>query len=72
MRDRLQAMSHVGVGGRLIRHHGDYHLGQVLVANNVFGKAPPTCFSCSLNGYDASTYDIPGGRYFYMRADLRF
>ncbi len=24
------------------------------------------------NGYDASTYDIPRGRYWYMRADLRF
>ena len=28
VRDRLQSMSHVGVGGRMIRHHGDYHLGQ--------------------------------------------
>ena len=41
-------------------------------ANNVFDKDPPICLSCSLNGYDASTYDIPGGRYFYLRADLRF
>ncbi len=31
IRERLQAMSHVGVGGRLIRHHGDYHLGQTMV-----------------------------------------
>ncbi|MGH2942360.1 MAG: phosphotransferase, partial [Solirubrobacteraceae bacterium] len=31
VRDRLQLMSHVGVGGRLIRHHGDYHLGQTLL-----------------------------------------
>ena len=41
-------------------------------AKNVFDKDPPICLSCSLNGYDASTYDIPGGRYFYVRADLRF
>jgi iron complex outermembrane recepter protein len=41
-------------------------------ANNVFDRDPPICLSCSLNGYDASTYDIPGGRYLYMRADLRF
>ncbi|MGY1426314.1 TonB-dependent receptor [Lysobacter sp. A289] len=40
--------------------------------NNVFDKDPPICLSCSLNGYDASTYDIPGGRYFYVRANLRF
>jgi maltokinase len=31
VRDRLQAMSHVGVGGRLIRHHGDLHLGQTML-----------------------------------------
>jgi maltokinase len=30
VRDRLQLMSHVGSGGRLIRHHGDLHLGQTL------------------------------------------
>ncbi len=30
VRDRLQMLSHVGVGGRLIRLHGDYHLGQTL------------------------------------------
>ncbi|MFC4728356.1 TonB-dependent receptor plug domain-containing protein [Coralloluteibacterium thermophilus] len=39
---------------------------------NVFGKEPPLCLSCSLNGYDASTYDIPGGGYWYVRADMRF
>ena len=32
IRDRLQLLSHVGVGGRYIRHHGDYHLGQTLLA----------------------------------------
>jgi predicted trehalose synthase len=31
VRDRLQLMSHVGIGGRLIRHHGDYHLGQTML-----------------------------------------
>jgi trehalose synthase-fused probable maltokinase len=30
MRDQLRLMSHVGPLGRLIRTHGDYHLGQVL------------------------------------------
>ncbi|WP_147653346.1 TonB-dependent receptor [Vulcaniibacterium gelatinicum] len=40
--------------------------------NNAFDKDPPICLSCSLNGYDASTYDIPGGRFWYLRADLRF
>ncbi|WP_434031050.1 TonB-dependent receptor plug domain-containing protein [[Pseudomonas] boreopolis] len=40
--------------------------------NNLFDKDPPICLSCSLNGYDASTYDIPQGRYWYVRADLKF
>jgi iron complex outermembrane receptor protein len=40
--------------------------------NNVFDEDPPVCTSCSLNGYEASTYDIPGGRFFYVRANLRF
>jgi predicted trehalose synthase len=30
IRDRLQMLSHAGAGGRLIRHHGDLHLGQTL------------------------------------------
>jgi predicted trehalose synthase len=30
VRDRLRLLSHVGPVGRVIRHHGDYHLGQVL------------------------------------------
>jgi iron complex outermembrane receptor protein len=40
--------------------------------NNVFDKDPPICLSCSLNGYDASTYDIPGGRFGYLRMDWKF
>lgn len=36
--------------------------------NNLFGKEPPICLSCSLNGYDPSTYDMPGSRYWYLRA----
>lgn len=40
--------------------------------NNVFDEDPPVCTSCSLNGYDASNYDIPGGRFYYVRADLKF
>jgi iron complex outermembrane receptor protein len=40
--------------------------------NNLFDEDPPVCTSCSLNGYEASTYDIPGGRFFYVRANLRF
>jgi trehalose synthase-fused probable maltokinase len=30
VREQLRLISHVGALGRVIRHHGDYHLGQVL------------------------------------------
>ena len=30
VREQLQALSQVGVGGRVIRTHGDYHLGQTM------------------------------------------
>ena len=39
--------------------------------NNVFAKDPPICQSCSLNGYDASTYDLPG-RFSYIEASIKF
>ncbi len=42
-----------------------------LGVNNVTGEDPPICLSCSLNGYDASTYDLPG-RFFYARVGLKF
>jgi trehalose synthase-fused probable maltokinase len=32
VRDRLQLLSHVGARGRLIRTHGDLHLGQTMLA----------------------------------------
>jgi maltokinase len=32
VRDRLSLLSHVGAGGKLIRHHGDLHLGQTLLS----------------------------------------
>lgn len=39
--------------------------------NNVFAKDPPICLTCSLNGYDAGTYDIPG-RFWYISMDYKF
>lgn len=42
-----------------------------LGGNNIFGKEPPVCVTCSLNGYDAGTYDLPGA-FWYASADYRF
>jgi trehalose synthase-fused probable maltokinase len=30
VREKLRMLTHVGSAGRVIRHHGDYHLGQVM------------------------------------------
>ena len=38
--------------------------------NNLFDEDPPTCFSCALNGFDATTYDPPG-LFGYIRATWR-
>jgi iron complex outermembrane recepter protein len=42
-----------------------------LGANNVFEKQAPLCLSCTLNGYDASTYDLPE-RFIYGKVELKF
>ena len=48
-------------------------MGMQLTAGvkNAFDKDPPVCTSCSF-GFDSSTYDIPGGRYWYLRLDAKF
>jgi maltokinase len=33
VRERLQELSHIGAAGKVIRTHGDYHLGQTLVTD---------------------------------------
>ncbi len=37
-------------------HRFDFTLG----VNNLFDKDPPGCFSCSVNNFDPTTYDVPG------------
>ena len=34
--------------------------------NNIFNQDPPACFSCSLNNFDPTTYDVPG-QFGYLR-----
>jgi iron complex outermembrane receptor protein len=40
-------------------------------ANNLFNQDPPPCFSCALNGYDPSAYDVPGV-FMYARVVAHF
>lgn len=46
-------------------------VGLTLGINNVFDTDPPACFSCSLNNYDPTTYDVPG-RFGYARLSYGF
>ncbi|MBB3474173.1 TonB-dependent receptor domain-containing protein [Sphingomonas sp. BK345] len=46
-------------------------IGLTLGVNNVFDTDPPACFSCSLNNYDPTTYDVPG-RFGYARLSYGF
>jgi iron complex outermembrane receptor protein len=42
-----------------------------LGVNNLFGQNPPICYTCTLNGYDAGTYDLPGA-FWNARAIYKF
>lgn len=44
----------------------DSKFGLTFGLNNVFDTDPPACFTCSLNNYDPTTYDVPG-RFGYVR-----
>jgi iron complex outermembrane receptor protein len=39
--------------------------------NNLFGTNAPLCFTCTLNGYDAGTYDLPGA-FWNVRGSYKF
>ncbi|HEY4405994.1 MAG TPA: hypothetical protein VGN55_15210, partial [Xanthobacteraceae bacterium] len=38
--------------------------------NNLTDKDPPACFTCSLNNFDPTTYDVPG-QFFYGRISYK-
>ena len=48
----------------------DHRLGLTVGVNNVFNSDPPACFSCSINNYDPTTYDVPG-QFGYVRVSYK-
>lgn len=70
-RNKLGATTYHDLYAGWDRAFGAEGLRLALGLNNAFAKEPPTCFSCSLNGYDAGTYDVPG-RFWYMQVAYRF
>ena len=75
LRDRLSMLSHTGSVGRLIRNHGDYHLGQALLgrrgldrarlrgrARAPAARAPPQALAASRRRRDAALVRLRGAR----------
>lgn len=48
----------------------DERLGLTIGVNNVFNTDPPACFTCSLNNFDPTTYDVPG-QFGYLRLSYK-
>ncbi len=44
--------------------------GFAIGVNNLFKTKAPGCFTCDLNNFDPTTYDVPG-RYLYARASVK-
>ena len=44
--------------------------GFAVGVNNLFKTKAPGCFTCDINNFDPTVYDIPG-RYFYARASIK-
>ncbi|MCY4095179.1 MAG: TonB-dependent receptor, partial [Gammaproteobacteria bacterium] len=49
----------------------DHDLGVTVGFVNLFDRDPPKSQSATLNGYDASVYDLPGGRFIYTKVTFR-
>ena len=67
-RNELEAVTYHDLqGGWQLSPGADLSVG----VRNLFAQAPPACLSCSLNGYDASNYDLPG-RFAYLQLAVDF
>ncbi len=77
----IDAVTEIDGGNRLgSRFYGDVQLqfrpgwmnrrlALTVGVNNVFNNDPPACYSCSLNNYDPTTYDVPG-QFGYLRVSF--
>lgn len=70
-RDKLGATTYHDFFASWDSAFGLQGLRLALNLNNAFDKDPRVCFSCALNGYDPSTYDVPG-RFWSLQVAYRF
>ena len=48
----------------------DHGVTLTVGGNNLTDRDPPGCFTCSVNNYDPTTYDVPG-RFYYGRIAIK-
>ena len=48
----------------------DHQFTLTIGGNNLTDRDPPGCFTCSVNNYDPTTYDVPG-QFFYGRISYK-
>ncbi|WP_338646136.1 TonB-dependent receptor domain-containing protein [Novosphingobium olei] len=63
---KLDSRFYTDVQIRFRPSFADSRFALTLGVNNVFDVNPPACYSCSLNNYDPTTYDVPG-QFGYLR-----
>ncbi|HWN67593.1 MAG TPA: TonB-dependent receptor [Haliangium sp.] len=69
-RNKLEAQVYNDVQVTWTPPEFDNALNVTLGVTNLFNNDPPICFSCSLNGFNATTYDVPG-MFGYLTASYR-
>lgn len=68
--NELEAVFYHNVRMGIRQRIGNYSLGYVVGVNNVLDEQAPVSYSASLNGYDASTHEIPDSRFIYFQLSI--
>jgi iron complex outermembrane recepter protein len=69
--NKMSATTYVDLQGTWSPAAFDNAWAFTLGVNNVFDQDPPNCYSCALNSFDPTTYDVPG-IFWYARVVARF
>jgi len=68
--NRIKSMFYTDLQLRFTSPDFADNFGFALGVNNLFNVKAPGCFGCDVNGFDPTTYDVPG-RYLYARASVK-
>lgn len=67
--NRIDDILYTDVQATYIYSMQDMDINITAGVNNVMNQDPPYCYSCALNGFDATTYNVPGV-FGYLRAGI--